>query len=194
VERLYKPPPRVLERIGKAEQAQIQTRATPEQAHPNLVAREERAGYVVIRDQDGREVDELVMVPRLDVQVSGGHGATVHSEQIVDSLAFKAAWVRANGLQPSRLALVEAVGESMQPTIQRGDLLLVDLRVNHPAQEGLFVIRRDDTLQVKRLQQLYTGEILVRSDNPAYVAENIPPDRAGELQIIGRVVWTCRRI
>lgn len=38
--------------------------------------------------------DGFILVPHYEVQASAGHGSLIHSEQIVDYLAFKADWVR----------------------------------------------------------------------------------------------------
>lgn len=193
----FRPPDSVLDQIRAKfsnDWEEKITAARRSRERSRLEASMDRSRYLVIRDESGHEIDELVRVPRHDVKVSGGAGAVVSSEQIVDWLVFKAAWIREMGLQSDRLVLVEAVGDSMLPTVQRGDLLLVDLRVNSASQEAVFVIRRDNTLQVKRLQQMFTGEIYIKSDNPSYTTEIVPNERVADLQILGRVVWSGRKM
>lgn len=141
--------------------------------------------------QSGQLGDEFALVPRYDVRAAGGGGALVQSEQVVDHLAFKRAWLHQQGLVAGRLALIEATGDSMSPTIASGDLVLVALdQVN--GSEGVYVLRRGNSLIVKRLQLLQTGELQITSDNPAYTSETIAPERVPNVQILGRVRWVGR--
>ncbi|MCC7082212.1 MAG: helix-turn-helix transcriptional regulator [Burkholderiales bacterium] len=135
--------------------------------------------------------DEFALVPRYDVRAAGGAGALVQSEQVVDHLAFKRAWLRQQGLNASKLALIEATGDSMLPTIATGDLVLVALD-QAGVSDGVYVIRRGNSLIVKRLQLLQTGELQIISDNPAYASETIALDSVPNVQILGRVRWVGR--
>jgi phage repressor protein C with HTH and peptisase S24 domain len=135
------------------------------------------------------DAEEFVLVPRYDVRASTGPGALVHSEQVVDHLAFRRQWVRSMGLQAEQLALITAKGDSMEPTIRQGFLLLVDLRQHQVKDDAIYVLRIDSTLVAKRLQKMFTGEIKVKSDNPAYDEQLVPEDQIDKLNVIGRVVW-----
>lgn len=142
----------------------------------------------------GREpplADDFVLVPRYDVRAAGGAGAIVHSEQIVDHLAFKREWLRQQGLVAGRSALIEATGDSMLPTIAAGDLVLVALD-QATVSDGVHVLRRGNSLIVKRLQLLQTGELQIISDNSSYASETIAPERVSNVQILGRVRWVGR--
>jgi len=46
--------------------------------------------------------EEFALVPRYNVQASMGGGADVHSEQVVDHLAFKRSWLKDMDLQSDR--------------------------------------------------------------------------------------------
>ncbi len=138
------------------------------------------------------ERGEYVFVPRYDVRVSAGRAATFRSDQVVDYLAFKAEWVhRQLGADPRNLLLVEAVGDSMAPTFEDSDLLLVDLGEPRFRQDGIYVIRREADLAVKRLQRRADGRIVIRSDNPAYEPQVVSSRTVG---IIGRVIWAAGRL
>jgi phage repressor protein C with HTH and peptisase S24 domain len=97
------------------------------------------------------------------------------------------------GLIPKHAALISAVGDSMEPTIKEGDLLLVDLRENEVKNDAVYVIRIDDHLITKRIQRMYDSCIVIKSDNPAYNDQVIPKDAKDTPCIIGRVVWAGRR-
>jgi len=142
--------------------------------------------------QDGHLGEEFVLVPRYDVRAAGGGGAIVQSEQVVDHLAFRRAWLRQQGLNAPRLALIEATGDSMLPTIAAGDLVLIALDQATVGSDGVYVLRRGNALVIKRLQLLQTGELQIMSDNPAYAAETIAPERVPNVQVLGRVRWVGR--
>ena len=81
----------------------------------------------------------------------------------------------------------------MAPTLMDGDDIMVDrTAANQPLRDGIHVIRMDDVLMVKRLARGPAGRLSVLSDNPAYTGW---PDVDGmEVTVIGRVVWTGRRL
>jgi len=137
----------------------------------------------------------FVLVPRYDVQGSMGNGSVIHSEQIVDHLAFRAEWVRtALGASPEHLVLISAIGDSMEPTLRAGDLLLIDRSVTGVKHDSIYAFAVGDELRVKRVQRLYDGTLIVKSDNLGYASETLTPDQAATVNIVGRVVWTGRRM
>lgn len=136
------------------------------------------------------DMEGYVFLPRHQVQASAGTGAIVHSERIVDYLALKEDWVRTViRRNPNDLRLIEAQGDSMEPTISHGDLLLVDMSVGTVRDGAIYVLSYDGTLLVKRINRRITGEIVVKSDNSAYEPDVLPANGATNLQVIGQVVW-----
>jgi phage repressor protein C with HTH and peptisase S24 domain len=134
----------------------------------------------------------FVYVARYDVKGPGPRGETLRNEQIVDYLAFKKEWVQARlKAEPRNLLLIEAVGDSMAPTLEDSDLLLVDLGEPRFRHDGIYVLRRDQELEVKRLQRRPDGAVNIISDNPAYQASVVPGD---SVQIMGRVIWAAGRL
>ncbi|MBI1386647.1 MAG: hypothetical protein GC150_17215 [Rhizobiales bacterium] len=139
--------------------------------------------------------DGFVLVPQYDIQASAGAGRFFEAEQIVDYLAFKESWVRRTlRVAPSNLALIHAVGESMEPVIRSGDLLLIDTSVTEVLDDTIYVVIRGDYVIVKRLQRFFNGAVSVKSANPAYSEETLTGDELKSLKIVGRVVWVARQI
>ena len=137
-------------------------------------------------------------IPLYDVRAAAGGGAVVDREQIVDFLSFKSEWIRVQlHAAPQDLYLIHVEGESMEPTLRPGDVILVDHRAaGSLPRDGIYVLRMDDTLLVKRLQRLPGGVIEVTSDNPAYKPFSINTQTMAQenMDIIGRVVWCGRRM
>ena len=137
----------------------------------------------------------FILVPHYEVHASAGNGSLVHSEQIVDYLAFKADWVRNTlGVAQKDLALISVKGDSMEPVLSNEDLILIDMRKNRVEDNAIYVLQLDGTLLVKRIQRKLDGSLHVMSDNPRYEAEIVKAERAPELHVLGRVVWSGRRM
>ena len=127
-------------------------------------------------------------VPRPRPRVPESQPAPAATEFI----ALHHAWVRSEfGVEPERLLLETAVGESMLPGIQDGDLLLVDATENRFRSFGVYVLEIAGERLVKRVQPKLDGSITLISDNAAYETEHIPPARAADVEVVGRVIWTC---
>ena len=139
--------------------------------------------------------DDYIYVPRYDVQASAGHGAINHDEPVLEHLAFRREWIKTKlGADPKALALITAKGDSMEPTIEEDDLLLLNTSVNEVLDDGIYCIKNDSTLQVKRIQRMMGKELVVKSDNPAYKEFTVGEGQLDLLQVVGRVVWYGRQI
>lgn len=133
---------------------------------------------------------EWVLLPRHAVRAGAGNGVAVVSERIVDHLAFRAEWLRGVLRRgPAGLILVEARGDSMEPTIHDRDLLLVDTAENQVRHNAIYVLSIDGDLLVKRIQRRLTGGPLAISDNPRYPAEELTVPDDDRVRVVGEVVW-----
>jgi hypothetical protein len=139
--------------------------------------------------------DGMIRIPRLDVGASAGHGAITDSEVAVAHIAFDPKWLRqlCKG-GTNNLSFIRVQGDSMTPTLDDGDDILVDGADGADRlRDGIYVLRREDTLMVKRLAiNPFAARATITSDNPAY-----PEWRdvaLSTLTIIGRVVWAGRRL
>jgi len=137
---------------------------------------------------------DFVLVPRYNILASAGGGAAIHSELIVDHLAFKAEWVMRMGLKPKKLALISVTGDSMEPALRHNDLVLVDLRTNHLTVDGIYAIQHRGHLHVKRVQSKLDGTVIIRSDNTMYEPEVLKEEDKDNFVVVGRVVWFGREV
>jgi phage repressor protein C with HTH and peptisase S24 domain len=117
------------------------------------------------------------------------------NEQQADYLAFTNTWITQEmKLDPKELALVTVQGDSMTPTLNAGDLLLLDRRECQMGNDGIYVIQQDNNLIAKRLQRGLDGSVMVKNDNHAYETQIIMPQEVKKLKIVGRVKWTGQRV
>ena len=140
-------------------------------------------------------VIDLIQVPILDVQASAGHGALAEMEAKSAQFGFDPNWLRKLTASKSpSLSIIGVCGDSMEPTLSDGDDVLVDLGDNQTRlRDGIYVLRMDDSLNVKRLVIEPQGrKVSVVSDNPAYPSWNGLDRRT--VNIVGRVLWFGRKL
>lgn len=138
---------------------------------------------------------EYSLVPKYNISASMGDGRTVESEQVVDYLAFKSSWLIAMGLDEQHLALVEVVGDSMEPTLASGSLVLIDLRKRSPSDSGIYAMGIDGQIWVKRLLRKFNGDLEIISDNTElHGKEVVKKDELDQIRVIGRVVWAGKTL
>lgn len=136
-----------------------------------------------------------VVVPQLDIGASAGPGAFADGERLRSHVAFDAQWLRRLGAGDVRqLSTIRVEGDSMMPTLADGDEILVDRSdVAERLRDGIYVLRMDDALIVKRLSVNPAARtVSICSDNEAY--PGWPDCPLSAIDIVGRVVWAGRRI
>jgi phage repressor protein C with HTH and peptisase S24 domain len=134
-------------------------------------------------------------VPRLNVDASAGPGAFNDSESGFVHIGFDEKWLRrVSRSKSSDLSVIKVQGDSMTPTLSDGDDILVDAGDGvERLRDGIYVLRRDDTLLVKRIAPSPASRrIVIKSDNDSY--PSWPDCELGDVDIIGRVVWVGRRL
>jgi len=131
----------------------------------------------------------FVQVPRYEIAASAGGGTLVHSEQIVDYMTFRADWLRTNlGMSPDHAAVISVAGDSMEPYLTNGDLILIDMGVERIENDSVYVLQFGDALQIKRVQKKSDGTVVVKSDNTRYEPEIFHNESAERLRVVGRLV------
>lgn len=137
----------------------------------------------------------MIPVPRIDIGASAGHGALAGGEIPVGHIAFDSHWLRQlTRADAGKLSFIRVRGDSMSPTLSDADDILVDQSdAGERLRDGIYVMRRDDALVVKRLAiNPSTRLVTIKSDNPAY--QDWPDCDPATLGIIGRVVWAGRKV
>ena len=137
----------------------------------------------------------LIPIARYNVNASAGHGALQDHEQMETPIAFDGAWLRKLcDARPEDLSIIRVEGDSMHPTLADGDEIMVNCADSGSRlRDGIYVLRRDDTLLVKRLSlNPSSRKLTISSDNPAY--PTWPDCSPRGVDIIGRVVLSGRRV
>jgi hypothetical protein len=137
--------------------------------------------------------DPLRRVAWLDVAASAGPGGEAIDEAPQGWFAFEPRYLRRLSASPDALNFVRVQGDSMEPTLKAGDDILVDSSdAADRLRDGIYVLRIDDALNVKRLAVAPGGRLSIISDNDRYPA--MERKRGDRIYIVGRVVWASRRL
>ncbi|WP_162875616.1 S24 family peptidase [Sphingomonas crusticola] len=138
---------------------------------------------------------DLVSVRRLNIEAAAGAGLMIDGEYAVGRFRFERSWLnQISHAGPDELSIITFVGDSMAPTINDGDDGLVDhSNLGRRVRDGIYVLRRDEALMVKRLAVTpRAGTITIVSDNPAYPTwQDVS---LSEVDVLGRVVWIGRKL
>ncbi|MFN7611436.1 MAG: helix-turn-helix transcriptional regulator [bacterium] len=131
-----------------------------------------------------------VLLPLLEARAAAGNNGGLRSDHLVDFIAFSESFLKQTlRRSPQNLALLTASGDSMDPTIRDGDLLLVDTSARRIEGSFIYVLAIGGGLLVKRIDLRRDGSVILKSDNPKYAAEEVPAVETPTLQVLGQVVW-----
>ena len=138
-----------------------------------------------------------VSVPVFNAKASAGFGLeNFDADQVIKEMVFDRQWFDLNVPYTNleKLSLITATGDSMAPTIEDGDYLLVDQGIDYFKSDAIYVAIVDSELYVKRFQKVPGGSYLMLSDNPKYVP--ITLRESNDVRFIGRVIrhWRSEKI
>lgn len=123
--------------------------------------------------------------------VPGKHGMTFSAESVKDYWKLPPAILVTLGLAAQDIAIFPVQGDSMQPTLDEGDVVFIDTRHRRPSPDGLYAIVDEiGGLAIKRLEissdpGAEDALVSVISDNPRHKTKIW---RAADLYIVGRVL------
>ncbi len=139
--------------------------------------------------------NDCVNIPVLGgVSASMGYGVTVYNEVQTAVYPISRKLAVDLGLNIHDSEIIFAQGDSMMPTIDGGDSLLVDHGRKEIYDGKIYCVRIDGQLYAKRLQKIPPDRVLVVSDNPKYRSFEIDlsENRDYDFEVIGEIRWWGR--
>ncbi|WP_052486019.1 helix-turn-helix transcriptional regulator [Ralstonia solanacearum] len=150
-----------------------------------------------IKQADGDATTEFVYIPRYNVDASSGAEQWIDNrEKAAFTMAFRRYWVEKHlNANPRDLSVISINGDSMAPLLQERDNILINHALT-AINDGIYVLRVDKQVLVKRTQRLSKDKLLLISENPAYKPIEWDFGNADQTDwaIIGRVVWCGRQM
>ena len=85
-------------------------------------------------------------------EVSAGNGAVIHSDAANGSLTYRKDWIRQNGWSPNNLVVVRCKGDSMEPRVGDGDVVLINTAFEKIIDNKIYAINYAGEAKIKRLE------------------------------------------
>lgn len=137
-------------------------------------------------------LDGFTVIPNLALEDEAGMEVQGIEQGGAERYAFRRQWLRSKG-KVEDLVLIEARGDSMDPTIADGDVVLIDRSKKQVVVGNMYALRTKNAVMVKRLQPIGAARIKVMSDNKLYDSYEINLE-SGDTEIIGQVIWIGREV
>lgn len=152
--------------------------------------RESSLKVAVWEDMD-RDPEEFVEIPLLNVSLSAGNGSCELEESSDFALVFRRYYLKKMGVPASAAKLVRVSGQSMEPTLNDGDIVGVNTQDTTIRDGKTYAICQSDLLRVKTLIATPTS-VIIRSINREEYPDEVlgREDFQKNVKIIGRVFWS----
>lgn len=134
--------------------------------------------------------EDFTLVPKLTARPRAGTGGLETDAEFNGWYSFKTAFLKRKG-SPHAMYLFQVDGDSMEGTLHEDDLILVDTAQREPTTGKIFLVRVDDEFMVKRVEKR-PGIIKLISDNERYSPIEVLPGEEDGVEIVGKMVWSCR--
>ncbi len=147
---------------------------------------------IIILNEDDT-INEIAYIDYYnDVFASCGSGSIVFSDEKVK---IPVSSMLINGFSKSKTySMINATGNSMSPTIENGDRLIVEHWNNGQIQDNrVYVFCFNNEFFVKRLSK-NLDEIIIKSDNPEYRIRTINGSTTEELILVGKIVGVIKSL
>ncbi len=129
-------------------------------------------------------------IPKVRARLCAGGGSFETEGQVEGYYSFRSDWLRTRG-NPTNMVLMEVIGNSMEPEIKEGDMVLIDQSRSDVLSGGIYAVGVEDTVMVKRVERL-PGTLVLRSDNTDYSPIHLAGDELDNVRVIGKILWTSR--
>lgn len=130
--------------------------------------------------------EDYVAIERVLLKVSAGvTGFQVeHLDGNGPPIFFRADWLASKGYKPERLFALRVSGESMEPHLYDGDLVIINAGDTTPRDHEVYVVNYEGEVLIKRLLR-DAGEWWLASDNPRYQSKRCHE----QALLLGRVIY-----
>ncbi|EHJ48477.1 putative phage repressor [Solidesulfovibrio carbinoliphilus subsp. oakridgensis] len=145
----------------------------------------------LLRDLRAREVHQAsyTEVPLREATGSMGGGSTETGDRALTYLSFRTDWIRSKG-NPEYMTVIRAFGDSMEPTIPDGSVVLIDEGRRQFVKNKVYYLRYNGQMYIKRLVER-DGRLAIASDNDPNL---LLVSDADDFEIIGRCIWSAREL
>jgi len=148
--------------------------------------------YSVQQDLPSHQNEDVIKIPLLAAVGSMGNGNhNQDADFVLDALSITKTWLSKtfpSVMDTNKLRFIHAMGDSISPTFNDGDILLVDTGINDASIDSIYALEAHDRLFIKRVRRRLDGKFEISSDNPSVKTTDIL-NGDNEVLIKGRVIW-----
>lgn len=148
--------------------------------------------------------DEMAYVRSVDISLGMGNPAVVEDYPNTELVPFNIGFIRSITKAPTdQLVILGGHGESMEPTLLRNDMLLIDTSQRQPLVSDLiWAFHYAGGGMIKRLRRVRESSREVhdedRRDRFLIISDNATvPDQAADIEdvrVIGKLIWVGRKM
>ena len=121
-----------------------------------------------------------------DVNASAGGGSAENNEELQElEIPEQFVFMLGGERELKHIEAINVSGDSMEPTFSYNDIVFINRSKTNLDRGGIFTVRTDAGLFIKRIQKRIDGKIDIISDNQVYSTQTLSPN---EIEVIGRVV------
>lgn len=126
------------------------------------------------------------------VKASAGGGAFNEEDENYIDFILDPEYVKLLGIShKDNIDAIYAIGDSMEPTLNEGSIILIDRNKTEVTNSGMFVVNTSGSLYIKRLSLNPKGGLDLISDNTLYPIHTVPLD---ETFIVGKVIGALEKL
>lgn len=119
--------------------------------------------------QNKQDDEHIYRIDYLDVRAAAGMIGFSNSDypEVISSVFLSDEGLRelVGKANTNGIRLINVPTDSMEPTIRKGDIVLIDTEINHYNGDGIYAFSINGDLFIKRLQKMIGGGFRVISDN-----------------------------
>lgn len=137
---------------------------------------------------------DMVYIPLVEARMSAGTGSFETGGDAERRYGFRSDFLTRKG-QISQMVLMRVEGDSMEPEIHHGDVVLIDQSQTQPRPGAMFAVGVEDLVYIKMVDAL-PGKLILKSCNDAYPPLEIDArgDLADGIRIVGKAIWLGREM
>jgi len=121
-----------------------------------------------------------------DISASAGGGSGIECEEIQElEIPEQFVFMLGGERELKHIEAINVSGDSMEPTFSYNDIVFINRSKTDLGRGGIFTIRTEAGLFIKRVQQRIDGKVDIISDNNVYSTQTLNPN---EIEVVGRVV------
>lgn len=139
-----------------------------------------------------RATPDVVMVPILNARARAGDGREME-DGVGGFWPVMRSTVR-RGVNVERLAVLRVEGDSMEPTLRDGDVVMLDRDAVARPSDGVWVIEINGHLSVKRLAFHVDGVEIISDNAEKYRPRMVAAGEEPERMLVGRVIYKMSEV